>query len=92
MSRLPQAAWWTVRRAQNRKPASYRCPICGGHLPSFSEHLLIAPEGDLARRRHAHTQCVLKARQRGELLLEDESAHGQPKPPKLWQRLLARLR
>jgi len=21
--------WWSMRRAQNRKPATYRCPFCG---------------------------------------------------------------
>ena len=59
------APWWTVRRAANRKPATYRCPICGHHLPALSEHMLIAPEGDSRRRRHAHTDCVLRARATG---------------------------
>src|SRR5438045_2201669 len=27
MRSLPAAPWWTVRRAANRKPATYRCPI-----------------------------------------------------------------
>ena len=39
--------WWAVRPAQNLKPATYRCPLCGKHLPSLSEHMLILPEGDL---------------------------------------------
>ena len=56
--RLPPAAWWTARRAASHKPATYRCPICGRHLPALSEHMLIAPEGDTRRRRHAHTACV----------------------------------
>ena len=86
MSKLPQAPWWTVRRAANRKPATYRCPFCGHHLPALSEHMLIAPEGDTRRRRHAHTECVLAARKRGELLLRDEWRHAQPRPS-LWQRL-----
>ena len=30
------------------------------------------PEGDLSRRRHAHMECVLAARKRGELPTEDE--------------------
>ena len=37
--------WWAVRPAQNRKPATYRCPLCGKHLPALSEHMLILPEG-----------------------------------------------
>lgn len=24
--------WWALRRAQSRKPATYRCPFCGGYL------------------------------------------------------------
>ena len=90
VSDLPPAAWWTVRRAANRKPATYRCPICGHHLPALSEHMLIAPEGDTRRRRHAHTECVLAARARGELLLREEWLRTQPRPPSLWRRLLRR--
>jgi hypothetical protein len=90
MAGLPTAAWWTVRPAHNHKPSTYRCPLCGRHLPALSEHLLIAPEGDTRRRRHAHTECVLRARGRGELLLRDEWLRTQPRPPSLWQRLLRR--
>jgi hypothetical protein len=64
--------WWTLRRAQSRKPASYRCPFCGELLHAMSEHVLIAPEGDVERRRHAHTECVLAERKAGRLTLEDE--------------------
>jgi hypothetical protein len=92
MPSLPRAAWWTVRSAQNRKPATYRCPICGRHLPAFSEHMLIAPEGDVRRRRHAHTQCVLAAHSRGQLVLHDEWRRSRLRPPGLWRRLLARIR
>jgi hypothetical protein len=28
----------------------------------MSDHLLIAPEGDASRRRHAHVDCVRRAR------------------------------
>ena len=90
MPSLPRAPWWTVRRAANRKPATYRCPICGHSLPALSEHMLIAPEGDTRRRRHAHTECVLKARSRGQLVLRDEWLRTQPRPPSLWSRLLRR--
>ena len=90
MPGLPQAPWWTVRPAANRKPATYRCPLCGHHLPALSEHMLIAPEGDTRRRRHAHTACVLTARKRGRLPLREEWQRTQPRPPSLWRRLLRR--
>jgi len=44
------------------KPATYRCPICGDLLHAMSDHMLIAPEGDTSRRRHAHVECVRAAR------------------------------
>jgi hypothetical protein len=91
MSKLPPARWWTVRPAQNRKPATYRCPICGRRLPALSDHMLIVPEGDARHRRHAHTRCVLAARRRGELVLRDEWLSVQPRPPSLWRRVLGRL-
>ena len=59
--------WWTLRRAQSRKPASYRCPFCGYQLHAMSPHVLIAPEGDTARRRHAHAECAAAAREAGRL-------------------------
>jgi hypothetical protein len=92
MSKLPPALWWTVRRAHNRKPATYRCPFCGDHLPALTDHLLIAPEGDTSRRRHAHTDCTLQARRRGELPLREDWLRAQPARPPLWRRLLKRLR
>jgi hypothetical protein len=52
--------------------------------------MLIAPEGDARRRRHAHSECVLRARARGELTLRDEWLARQPRPPSLWLRLLRR--
>jgi hypothetical protein len=90
MARLEPARWWSIRRAQNRKPATYRCPFCGGHLPALSEHVLIAPEGDASRRRHAHTQCALRARKAGRLPTLDEWKRTQPRPPSWWRRLLRR--
>ena len=62
MAKLEQARWWTIRRAQNRKPATYRCPLCGYQLHAMSDHVLIAPEGDTERRRHAHIECVRAGR------------------------------
>jgi hypothetical protein len=80
-----------MRPAQNRKPATYRCPICGNHLPALSEHVLIKPEGDAERRRHAHTACVRAERRDGRMPTEDEWRRTQPSPPSLWRRLLAKL-
>jgi hypothetical protein len=80
-----------MRPAQNRKPSTYRCPLCGKHLPSLSEHALIAPEGDMSRRRHAHMACVLTARKAGRLPSEEEWRRTQPRSPSLWRRLRARL-
>jgi len=61
-----------MRPAQSLKPASYVCPFCDGMLHATSPHALIAPEGDVSRRRHAHMECVADARRRGELVTEDE--------------------
>ena len=85
-----EARWWTVRRAQNLKPATYRCPFCGGHLPALSEHVLVMPEGDPARRRHAHTACALAERKAGRLPDRDEWRRTQPREPGLLSRLLRR--
>jgi hypothetical protein len=97
MSKAPKPRWWTVRRAQNSKPATYRCPLCGGLLPALSEHMLIVPEGDSSRRRHAHAECVIKARRAGRLPTRDEWQKAQPKPERpegarsAWARLRERL-
>jgi hypothetical protein len=61
-----------MRPAQSLKPASYVCPFCDGMLHAGSEHALVAPEGDVSKRRHAHLECVAAARRRGELPTEDE--------------------
>lgn len=68
----PDPLWWEARRAQSTKPATYRCPLCGGQLPALSEHTLLFPEGDHNRRRHAHSHCVLTARQAGRLPTQAE--------------------
>lgn len=91
MDRRPPARWWYVRRAQNRKPATYRCPICGRYLPALSEHVLIVPEGDSARRRHAHAECVIAQRRSGRLPTRAEWERAQPRAPSLWRRALHRL-
>ena len=93
MARLQRADWWTIRRAQNRKPATYTCPLCGGFLPALSEHVLIVPEGDSSRRRHAHTACAAAARKAGRLPSRDEwraAQRGDAPRPGLLARLLRR--
>lgn len=82
--------WWSIRRAQNLKPATYRCPLCNRPLPALSEHVLIAPEGDSRRRRHAHTACALAARRRGQLPTREEWRAAQVADP-AENRLRARL-
>jgi hypothetical protein len=89
---MAEPRWWQLRRAQNLKPATYRCPLCGRHLPALSEHMLLFPEGDHSRRRHAHTGCVMAARRAGRLLTREEWLKTQPRPPSIWRRLAGRLR
>jgi hypothetical protein len=67
-----KARWYAVRPAHNRKPATYRCPLCGGMLPALSDHMLVVPEGDASRRRHAHAKCVMNARRAGRLPLRED--------------------
>jgi hypothetical protein len=82
-----KASWYVIRPAANRKPATYRCPLCGGHLPALSEHMLITPDGEGSRRRHAHSACVMTARKQGRLPLREEV---EPKEPGLLAKLLHR--
>jgi hypothetical protein len=49
--------------------------------------MLVLPEGDVSRRRHAHTGCVMNARRDGRLPLREEI---EPRPPGLLARLLRR--
>jgi hypothetical protein len=87
MNDFANARWYAIRPASNRKPATYRCPLCGRHLPALSEHMLVVPEGDAARRRHAHAKCVMAARRDGRLPLREEV---EPRPPGLLARLFRR--
>jgi hypothetical protein len=79
--------WYAIRRAGSTKPATYRCPLCGQRFPALTEHLLVVPEGDPARRRHAHTNCVMRARRAGRLPLREEV---EPRRPRWLSRLLRR--
>jgi hypothetical protein len=90
MAKLDKARWWAIRPAGNRSPKNYVCPICGFRLHAMTAHMLIAPEGDANRRRHAHSECVIAAREQGRLPLRDEWLATQPKPPSLLRRLLGR--
>src|SRR5215218_1992915 len=71
MSEPPR--WWAFRRAQSLRPATYTCPFCGERLHAMSEHVVLAPEGEVSRRSHAHTECVLAERRAGRLPAEDEA-------------------
>jgi hypothetical protein len=81
------AEWWAVRRAHSQKPATYTCPLCGRRLHAMSEHLVIAPEGDVQQRRHAHLECVRDAREGGTFKTYDDWRAEQPRPPGLLSRL-----
>jgi hypothetical protein len=80
--------WWTIRAAQNLKPATYRCPFCNQFLPALSDHVLVMPEGDARRRRHAHTACARAEREAGRLPTRDEWRRTQPRRPGRLRRLL----
>ena len=87
MNDFRNARWYAVRPAGNRKPATYRCPLCGDLLPALSEHMLVLPEGDPSRRRHAHAGCVMSARRDGRLPLREDA---EPRRAGLLARLLGR--
>lgn len=56
----------------------------------MSEHVLIAPEGDMERRRHAHTQCAQAASRAGRLPSLSDWRATQPREPGLFARLFRR--
>jgi hypothetical protein len=74
--------WWEVREAQNLKPTTYICPLCDQQLYANSEHMLLLPEGDPSRRRHAHTDCVAQARSAGKLPTQEEWRKNKPSSPR----------
>ena len=67
-----ETRWWNFRPAQSLRPRSYTCPFCGRLLHAMSEHVVLAPEGDVDRRRHAHLECVRRERAAGRLRTYDE--------------------
>jgi hypothetical protein len=71
--------WWATRPAHSTKPATYTCPFCNKLLHAMSDHLVIAPEGNAERRRHAHTECVRAARTAGTLRTYDDWRETQPR-------------
>ena len=77
MPELPSYRWWEVRPAQNLKAATYVSPLCDLQLHAMSEHMLIVPEGDVSRRRHAHRECVAAARRAGTLRSREEWRAGR---------------
>ncbi len=79
VTRLPEAPWYSIRPVRSMKPATYTCPLCGYHLHAMSDHVLIAPEGDRSRGRHALLECVGAA-----------DLPGPPQRPGLLSRLLGR--
>ena len=85
------ARWWAMRRAQSGRPATYRCPFCDRQLHAMSEHVVIAPEGDVDRRRHAHVDCVTAARAAGKLRTYDDWREAQPRRRGVLSRLLGLL-
>jgi hypothetical protein len=52
----------------------------------MSPHVLISPEGDTSRRRHAHAECVAAR----HLTTYDEWRKTQPKRPSFVARFLRR--
>jgi hypothetical protein len=52
--------------------------------------MLIAPEGDMSRRRHVHTRCAAAAYEAGRLPTRDDWRR-QSGEPGLFARIAARL-
>lgn len=87
---MQEARWWALRPAQSGRAATYVCPFCGGRLHAMSAHAVIAPEGDVDKRRHAHIDCVRAARAAGTFKTYDNWRAGQPPRPGLLARLFRR--
>ncbi len=76
---MDEPRWWSFRPVSSLKPATYRCPFCERLLHATSDHLLIAPEDDRSRRRHAHAECVAAERRAGRFPTRDEWKASQPR-------------
>lgn len=89
---MAQPRWWDIRPAQGRQAKTYTCPICHGMFLAMVPNVLLFPEGDRERRRHAHVDCVARQRRAGTLLTREEwqralRAAGSAGRP-WWRRLL----
>ena len=81
-----------MRPAANLKPVTYRCPFCEEHLPALMEHVLVLPEGDTRRRRHAHTECTLAEKRAGRMPSYEQWLATQPPRTGRFSRLFAKSR
>ena len=85
------ARWWDMRPAESKQLKTYTCPLCNGCLVSMNPNILLSPEGDRQRRRHAHTACVAAHRQSGKLVTRSEWERSlrplKPAKPSWWRRL-----
>jgi len=66
MSRLERADWWTVRRAQNRKPSTYKCPLCGYRLHAMTPHVSGTSLSAQARYAAGVREMTIRALVRGD--------------------------
>ncbi len=89
-TRAGDPRWWVMRRAQSFKPVSYTCPLCSLQLHAMTDHVLLTPEGDSERRRHAHAAGVRTARAEGRLPSRAEWEVTQPRAPGRLERLFGR--
>ena len=65
-------------------------PEAQDRLHAMSPHVLLSPEGDTSRRRHAHAECAEAARRDGRLPSYDEWRKTQPRRLGLLGRLRSR--
>ena len=67
--------------ARGAQPQAGDVSLPAVRLPAARDgaHVLISPEGDTSRRRHAHTECVQAAREQGRMPSYDEWRKTQPR-------------
>ena len=56
------------------------------------EHVLVLPEGDTRRRRHAHTECALAEKRAGRMPSYEQWLATQPQRTGRFSRLFAKSR